>query len=166
SSGVGKNQCRAHHPGSRPHDKSPVIDPLLQNGTGCSLQNPARLDCACRHRSGPSGAFAPSPSVLLEQSKGGSVASHAISRTQIQWLPQASAHFPHSLIQDPRGFLLPRFVNAGRHRRMATGAPRPASKNLQDSGLSLQSKPMSALRRKLKLPTPKLHPATLFPKQA
>ena len=99
--------------------------------------DPARPDCACRHRSGRSGAFAPNPSVLLEQSGGGSVASHPISRNQIQWLPQASAHFSHSPIQDPRDFLLPRFVNAGRHRGMATGAPRPASKNLQVSSHSL-----------------------------
>jgi hypothetical protein len=49
-----------------------------------------------------------------------------------------SAHFPHRSHQDPRGFLLPRFVNAGRHLVAVTVAPRPASKNLQDSRLSLQ----------------------------
>ena len=31
-------------------------------------------------------------------------------------LPQLSAHFPHRMIQDPRGFLLGRFANAGRPR--------------------------------------------------
>jgi hypothetical protein len=44
-----------------------------------------------------------------------------------------SAHFPHRSHQDPRGFLLPRFVNAGRHLVAVTVAPRPASKNLQGS---------------------------------
>jgi hypothetical protein len=38
----------------------------------------------------------------------------------------------------PRGFVLPRFVNAGRHLLAATVTPRPASKNLQESGLSLR----------------------------
>jgi hypothetical protein len=34
-------------------------------------------------------------------------------------LLQPSAHFPHRMIQDPRGFLLGRFSNAGRRRAIA-----------------------------------------------
>jgi hypothetical protein len=56
----------------------------------------------------------------------------------IQAVLQASAHFPHRIIQDPRGFLLPRFVNVGRHLMVANVVPRPTSKNLQESGPSLQ----------------------------
>jgi hypothetical protein len=52
------------------------------------------------------------------------------------------------MIQDPRGFLLPRFVNAGRHLPAAHVAPRPASKNLQDSGLSLQLRAKLAAKMK------------------
>ena len=53
--------------------------------------------------------------------------------------PQPSARIPHNLIQDPRGFLLPRFVNAGHHLPAAHVAPQPASKNLQDSGRAAES---------------------------
>jgi len=42
------------------------------------------------------------------------------------------------MIQDPHGFLLPRFVNVGRHLMAATVVPRPTSKNLQETGSSLQ----------------------------
>ena len=48
--------------------------------------------------------------------------------------------------QDPRGFVLPRFINAGRHFLAGTVAPRPASKNCQGTGHSLRSSPMNALR--------------------
>jgi hypothetical protein len=41
------------------------------------------------------------------------------------------------MLQDPRGFLLPRFVNVGRHLMAANVVLRPTSKNLQESGLSL-----------------------------
>lgn len=37
----------------------------------------------------------------------------------MQPLLQPSAHFPHSMIQDPRGFLLGRFSDAGRGRASA-----------------------------------------------
>ena len=66
----------------------------------------------------------------------------------MQALPQTSGHFPHRMVQDPRGFLLPRFVNAGRHQKTANVAPRPASKNLQGTGPSLHFAPMSAERDK------------------
>jgi hypothetical protein len=42
------------------------------------------------------------------------------------------------MIQDPRGFLLPRFVNVGRYLMAANVAPRPTSKNLQGSRPSLR----------------------------
>ena len=38
------------------------------------------------------------------------------------------------MVQDPRGFLLPRFVNVGRHLMAANVVLRPTSKNLQESG--------------------------------
>ena len=59
----------------------------------------------------------------------------------IQPSQQTPAHFPHRMIQNPRGFLLPRFVNVGRHLVAATVVPRPTSKNLQDCRLSLRSAP-------------------------
>lgn len=95
--------------------------------------DPANPDCACRHRPNHAGPFADNLSTPLGQSGNGSIASNTTSRTQIQWSLQASAHFPHSLIQDPRGFLLPRFVNVGRHLMAVTVAMRPTSKNLQGS---------------------------------
>ena len=52
----------------------------------------------------------------------------------MQALPQTSGHFPHRMVQDPRGFLLPRFVNVGRHLMAANVVLRPTSKNLQESG--------------------------------
>ena len=52
--------------------------------------------------------------------------------------PPPSAPFPHSHLPAPRGFVLPRFVNVDRHHQATTGAPRSTSKNLQDSGHSLQ----------------------------
>ncbi|MCL1630255.1 hypothetical protein M3N55_16180, partial [Roseibaca sp. V10] len=48
------------------------------------------------------------------------------------------AHFPHRPIQDPRGFLLPRFVNVSRKLMAANVVLRPTSKNLQESGRSLR----------------------------
>jgi len=45
------------------------------------------------------------------------------------------------------GFLLPRFVNVGRHRRMATVVPWPTSKNLQGICRSLRSGRRRALGR-------------------
>ena len=42
------------------------------------------------------------------------------------------------MVQDPRGFLLPRFVNVGRHLMAGNVVLRPTSKNLQESGLLLQ----------------------------
>ena len=56
----------------------------------------------------------------------------------MQALPQTSGLFPHRMVQDPRGFLLPRFVNVGRHLMAANVVLRPTSKNLQVSGRSLQ----------------------------
>jgi hypothetical protein len=51
------------------------------------------------------------------------------------------------MIQDPRGFLLPRFVNVGRHLMAANVAPRPTSKNLQGSGRSAAPASKVAERR-------------------
>jgi len=65
---------------------------------------------------------------------------------RMQPLPRPPTHFPHRVIQAPRGFLLPRFVNAGRRLPAAHVAPRPASKNLQECGRSLHFTPMSATR--------------------
>jgi len=48
--------------------------------------------------------------------------------------------------QNPRGFVLSMFVNAGRHLLAGTVAPRPTSKNLQGPEHSLRSAPMTALR--------------------
>ena len=58
-----------------------------------------------------------------------------------QSLPRPSAHFPHSMIQDPRGFLLGRFSNAGRGRASAQRSnatrirkPSPRTKPLRGIG--------------------------------
>lgn len=51
----------------------------------------------------------------------------------MQALSETSGHFPHKMVQDPRGFLLPRFVNVGRHLMAANVVLRPTSKNLQES---------------------------------
>ena len=48
------------------------------------------------------------------------------------------------MVQDPRGFLLPRFVNVGRHLMAANVVLRPTSKNLQDCGLSLRARCVNA----------------------
>jgi hypothetical protein len=58
------------------------------------------------------------------------------------------ALFPHRPHQDPRGFLLPRFVNAGHHLMAAIVTPRPASKNLQGSGRSLRWLQTAAMQSK------------------
>ena len=79
--------------------------------------------------------------------------------------PRSSEHFPHSLIQDPRGFLLPRFVNAGRHLPAAHVAPRPASKNLQDCGPSLRNLPTSASVGSAAIFHPVSVPSEPMPKQ-
>ncbi|WP_050523927.1 hypothetical protein [Pseudorhodobacter wandonensis] len=48
----------------------------------------------------------------------------------------------------PRGFLLPRFVNVGRHLMVANVVPRLTSKNFQESGHSPQVQNLKARSRK------------------
>lgn len=52
------------------------------------------------------------------------------------------------MVQDPRGFLLPRFVNVGRHLMAANVVLRHTSKNLQETGLSLQVRYACVVRAK------------------
>jgi hypothetical protein len=52
------------------------------------------------------------------------------------------------MLQDPRGFLLPRFVNVGRHLMAANVVLRPTSKNLQGSGPLLRLAQMTVRRVK------------------
>ncbi len=53
--------------------------------------------------------------------------------------PRSCEHFPHSLIQDPRGFLLPRFVNAGRHLPAPTSRHGPHRKTFRGADIHVCS---------------------------
>ncbi|SEO27107.1 hypothetical protein SAMN05216227_10774 [Pseudorhodobacter antarcticus] len=127
---------------------------MPDNATGCPLQArseqgvPAQLRHYTRQHARQNDQLCRNHRTLLNTPQ---VPCAPLAAPLIQPSPQPPAHFPHSMFQDPRGFLLPRFVNVGRHLMAATVTPLPTSKNLQESGHSLRRQRERRKKRKADL---------------
>lgn len=143
---VGRNRCHAHHQESRPHDLSPIRDHYPMLAASCrtgtikvrqSISNNAHHGDPTRHDGYNRAKCTRSPWIHRREKR-------QTTRRNSRRIDRQPA-FP-IVSPSPRGFVLPRFVNAGRHLLAATVTPRPASKNLQESRPSLRYALRSATR--------------------